>query len=228
MSRSPFPLLAAALGLAATPVVASAGLAVSPVIVDVQPGAPPRADVEVMNDGAETLYVAVEPARIDHPGEAGERRVRDPDPQALGLLATPIRLVLAPGERKFVRLALLSVAGDADRIFRVTVKPVVGPVNGEATGIKILVGYDLLVIQRPARPLAPILATRDAAMLTLKNNGNTNAELFQGHACDTSRHCTPLPGHRLYAGTSWSVPLAAGLSADYQVKVADKLTAQHF
>ncbi|HVM98895.1 MAG TPA: hypothetical protein VMT68_01685 [Caulobacteraceae bacterium] len=226
MSRSPAIWFAAA-ALALAP-AAHAGLAVSPVIVDVPPSAAPRADIEAMNDGADTLYVVIEPARIDHPGDVGERRVQDPDPQALGLLATPNRLVLAPGERKFVRLALLAPAGDTDRIFRVTVRPVVGQVNAGTTGLKILIGYDLLVIQRPARPVATIVATRDGATLTLRNTGDTNAELFQGQACDAARRCAPLAGHRLYAATSWSIALAPGSTAEYQVKVGDKVTAERF
>ena len=221
-----FGLAAAILLAAPTPVLA--GLTVSPVIVDVQPSQAPRADVEAINDSTDTVYVVVEPARIDHPGEPGERRVQDPDPQALGLLATPNRLVLAPGERKFVRLALLSPPGDTDRIFRVTVKPVVGQVAAPTTGLKILVGYDLLVIQRPARPQAQVVARHDGGTLTLTNNGNTNAELFQGQACDAARHCAPLAGSRLYAGTTWSVALPAGSSAEYQVKVGDKVTDQRF
>ncbi len=217
-----------ALLLVATSTLARAGLSVAPVIVDVQPNQPPRTDIELFNDGTETLYVVVEPSRIDDPGDAGEKRIRLADPQALGLLATPNRLVLEPGQRKFVRIALLLPPGDADRIYRVTVKPVTGEVKSGETGLKILIGYDLLVIQRPAKPEASIVASRAGDTLTLKNTGNTNVELFQGQQCDPQRHCTPLPGHRLYAGVSWSVPIKPGLPIDYAVKVGTKITAQHF
>lgn len=228
MIRSAAAGLALIFGVTAWAPSARAGLEVAPLIVDAGPGAPPRADVQVMNDGDETLYVVIEPARIDHPGDASERRVQDPDPQALGLLATPNRLVLAPGERKFVRLALLSPPGDVDRVFRVTVKPVVGQASGQTTGLKILIGYELLVIQRPASPAARIVGSRAGATLLLRNDGNTNAELFQGQACDAGRHCTPLGSHRMYAGTTWSVPLPPGSTAEYQVKVGEKVTTQRF
>jgi P pilus assembly chaperone PapD len=222
------PCLLAALALAAAPNAARAGLSVAPVIVDVPPNQPPRGDVELLNDGTETLYVVVEPAKIEHPGGPDETRVRLADPQALGLLATPNRLVLEPGQRKFVRLAFLQPPGDADRIYRVTVKPVIGDVKATETGLKILIGYDLLVIQRPAKPEASLVAARDGGVLTLKNAGDTNAELFQGQQCDAQRHCTALPGHRLYAGTSWSVAIQPGLPVDYSVKVGAKITAQRF
>jgi P pilus assembly chaperone PapD len=217
-----------ALALLAAPAVAWAGLSVAPVIVDAPPNEPPRADVELYNDGTETLYVVVEPSRIENPGDASETRVSLADPQALGLLATPNRLVLEAGQRKFVRIALLQPPGDTDRIYRVTVKPVTGDVKGGETGLKILIGYDLLVIQRPVKPVASVVATRAGETLTLNNAGNTNAELFQGRQCDAQKHCTALPGHRLYAGTSWSVPIQAGLPVDYSVKVGAKITAQRF
>jgi P pilus assembly chaperone PapD len=224
----PRVLACLACALAAAPTAARAGLSVAPVIVDVQPNQPPRSDIELFNDGTETLYVVVEPSRIEAPGDAGEKRVRLADPQALGLLATPNRLVLEPGQRKFVRIALLLPPGDADRIFRVTVKPVIGEVKSGETGLKILIGYDLLVIQRPGKPNASILASRSADTLTLRNAGNTNAELFQGQQCDPQRRCTSLPGHRLYAGASWSVPIQPGLPVDYAVKVGAKIATQHF
>ena len=218
----------AALALIAAPAVARAGLSVAPVIVDVPPNQPPRSDIELVNDGTETLYVVVEPARIEDPGDAGEKRVRLTDPQALGLLATPNRLVLEPGQRKFVRLALLQPPGDTDRIYRVTVKPVTGDVKASETGLKILIGYDLLVIQRPANPGASVVGSRAGDTLTLKNAGNTNAELFQGQQCDAQKHCTALPGHRLYAGASWNVPIQPVGPIDYSVKVGAKITVQHF
>lgn len=227
-SLRPWPCLLAVLALAVAPSLARAGLSVAPVIVDVPPNQPPRGDIELFNDGTETLYVVVEPSRIENPGDASETRVRLTDPQALGLLATPNRLVLEAGQRKFVRIALLQPPGDTDRIYRVTVKPVTGDVKASETGLKILIGYDLLVIQRPAKPEASIVASRSGDSLTLKNDGNTNAELFQGQQCDPQKHCTALPGHRLYAGTSWNVPIQGGLAVDYSVKVGAKITAQHF
>jgi P pilus assembly chaperone PapD len=220
--------LAFALAFAAAPLVARAGLSVAPVIVDFQPSDPPRADIELFNDGAETLYVVVDPAKIEDPGDTDEKRVQDPDPQALGLLATPNRLVLEPGQRKFVRLAMLSPPGATDRIYRVTVKPVVGAVRAGETGLKILIGYDLLVIQRPGKPDAVIVASRSGATLMLRNAGNTNAELFQGQQCDAQHHCASLPGHRIYAGTSWSVPIQPDLPVDYAVKVGARIATQRF
>jgi Mat/Ecp fimbriae periplasmic chaperone len=208
---------------------ANAGLALSPAIVDFSPDQPMRSDIELVNNGDERLFVVVEPSEIKAPGTDAEKRVQNPDPQALGLLATPSRLILEPGQRKYVRIALLADAGDQDRIFRVTIKPVVGAVDAPTTGLKILVGYDVLVIQRPRQPKATVTATRSGETLTLKNEGNTNAELFNGRQCDVSEiHCTQVPGNRLYAGATWNVQIKPDLPIDYAVKVGGDVTLQHY
>jgi P pilus assembly chaperone PapD len=205
------------------------GLSLTPAIVDLPPDQPPRSDLELLNDGAERLYVVVEPSQIVDPGTPSERRVQDVDPQKLGLLATPSRLVLEPGERKYVRVAMLVDPGAQDRIYRVTVKPVTGDVSAPATGLKILVGYDVLVIQRPAVPKALIAAKRVGMVLTMRNDGNTNAELFGGKQCDASGgNCTPVAGGRLYAGTSRDVTLRNDGPVEYSVKVGGTVSVEHY
>jgi len=54
--------------------------------------------------------VSVAPTEIVNPGRPDERRVAHPDPRQLGLLVSPNRLVLGPGEREIVRLSLLEAA----------------------------------------------------------------------------------------------------------------------
>src|SRR5260370_2553304 len=125
-SRSAFAalILAAALWSIADYSARAGGLSLTPAMVDFTADQPPRTDLELLNDGAERLYIVVEPAQILDPGTPAERRVQVVDPQKLGLLATPNRLILEPGERKYVRVAMLADPGDRDRIYRVTVKPV--------------------------------------------------------------------------------------------------------
>lgn len=206
-----------------------ARLGVSPVIVDFQPQEPQNSDIELFNDGTERVYVVVEPSEIKNAGTPAEQRIQVPDPQALGLLAAPNRLVLEPGQRKFLRIVMLNEPADSDRIYRVTVKPVVGEIEAPVTGVKILVGYDLLVIQRPKLPKTVIRGTRSATVLTMTNEGNTNAELFNGRACDAARlHCKDLPGQRLYAGASWALPIAANDMVEYSVKTGATVTIQDF
>ena len=208
---------------------ACAGLTLSPLVIDLPPDQTPGRDIELLNDSGERIYVVVDPSEIVQPGTSAEQRVQSPDPQELGLLATPNRLILEPGQRKFVRLVMLKAAGDMDRVFRVTIKPVIGGVDAPTTGVKILVGYDLLVIQRPKLPRAHFTATRTGTALVLENDGNTSAELFAGNQCNDGRvHCTQLPGHRLYAGASWTVTVEGGAKVNYRVKIGGVVSEQHF
>lgn len=208
---------------------AQARLGVSPVILDFQPDQPRSNDIELFNDGTDRVYVVVEPSEIKGAGTPAEQRIQMPDPKELGLLAAPNQLILEPGQRRFLRIVMLNDPADVDRIYRVTVKPVVGEIESSTTGVKILVGYDVLVIQRPLRPKSAIVGSRSATTLTLTNGGNSNAELFSGRECDAGkRHCNDLPGHRLYAGASWTVPIIANDSVEYSIKTGATVSTQNF
>ena len=220
-----FALMAAALPLRP----AAAGIVLSEVIVDLDASVPPRDDIEILNDGTERLYVVAEPAAIKAPGTPEEARLEVRDPGELGLLVSPNRLVLEPGQRKLVRIAALKPAINRDLIYRVTFKPVVGAIEADASGLKVLVGYDVLVIVRPPHPTASITATRSNGMIVLKNAGNTNAEMFSGRQCDASgRSCVELPSRRLYAGAVWQVPLTRDTPVEYLVKVGQNTSIVHY
>jgi P pilus assembly chaperone PapD len=218
---------AVALFVAAAP--ARADIFLSDLIVDLQSGKQLRDDVEVWNSGAERAYVAIEPREIVRPGTADETVRTDPDPEKLGLLVTPTRMVLEPGQRKIIRLASLVGAPQTERVYRVTVRPVVGDIESSSSGLKILVGYDVLVLVRPATPTTGISATRSDGKLTFTNDGNVSVELVDGRQCDSSRaHCTDLPGKRLYAGASWSEPIGSDLPVEYTVKSPGQVSRRVF
>lgn len=215
-----------ALGLAAP---ATADMVLDKVILDFTPGAPPRDDIEVWNSGTERLYVMVEPHEVIAPGLPEEHRVSDPDPAKLGVLVTPQRLVLEPGERHLIRIAAIVPRGPRDRIYRVTIKPVVGEVSAAQTAIKLMVGYDALVIYRPEAPQGSVTATRAGGTITFANDGNSNVELYQGRQCDAAgKDCRELPARRLYAGQHWQQPLTRGTPIEYRVATGRASTVQHF
>lgn len=213
-------LARAAVALLFAPVPAAqahAELVLSELIVDLQPGKSVRDDVEVWNKSAERSYVAIEPREIVDPGQPTESARREPDPEKLGLLVSPERMILEPGQRKLVRIA--SLAGDADRehVYRVTVKPVVGGIQSEATGLKIVVGYDVLVLVRPARAQAQVSASRNGRELKFNNSGNVSVEIIDGRQCSGGQ-CSELAGKRLYPGATWTVRLPADAPAEYHLK----------
>jgi len=213
--------LAAALLLAApaafSPVRAQ--IALSEVIVDFQPGKDARQDIEIWNKSPDRAYVAVEPSEIINPGTSAEARRQDPDPEKLGLLVSPARMILEGGERKLLRIAEIAPPTDRERVYRVTVKPVVGPVTSSHSGLKVLVGYDVLVLARPAHPQPNVSFSRSGDMATFRNDGNVSVELTDGRQCDASgKICSDLPGKRLYAGAQWSEQLQPGRHAEYTLE----------
>jgi P pilus assembly chaperone PapD len=199
------------------------------VVIDFVPDEPSRDDIEITNTGDEILYVSVEPSEIIDPGTASERRVTDPDPRALGLLVSPNQLALGPGERKIVRFSLLDRPVGRDRIYRVAIKPVVGELTATRSALKVLVGYDVLVMARPANVRRVITASREGDALLVRNLGNTNALLFDGRQCDASEtDCVELPSKRVYAGNEWQVDLPRDGPVRYLVEAGNGATEETF
>jgi P pilus assembly chaperone PapD len=210
-------LLAIAAAIPLAP--ASAQLVVSNLVVDLLAGKDSKQDVEVWNNSADRAYVAIEPAEVMNPGTGAEARRTDPDPEKLGLLVSPSRMILDPGQRKLIRIAEITPPADREHVYRVTVKPVAGQIATEQSGLKVLIGYDVLVLSRPAQPQASIIATRSGDTMTFRNDGNVSVELEDGLQCDASgKSCADLQGKRLYAGARWSVRVRPGYRPEYTLR----------
>ena len=218
--------LAAALGLTTA---ARADMVLSQVIVDLLPGKPPREDVEVWNNGEERMYVLAEPFEIRGAGTPAEERVAVSDPEASGLLVSPLRLVLEPGERRMIRVAALGARPASDRVFRVSIKPVAGAVTAEASALKVFVGYDTLVLVRPATIAGELAGERNGRTLTLRNTGNAAQELFGGRQCDAAGNdCRELPAKRLYPGATWEQPLPFDTPVSYKAAIGPTVRDREF
>jgi P pilus assembly chaperone PapD len=208
---------------------AHAEMVLSQVIVDLQPDKMGHDDIEVWNNGPERIYVIAEPFEIQSPGQPTERRLSNPDPAILGLLVTPQRLVLEPDERRVVRIAAIAPRGPADRIYRVTIKPVSGAVSSNASALKVLLGYDVLVLYRPDRIIGEMTATREGRKIKFHNASNTAQELFDGKQCDSSgKNCQALPATRLYPGGSWDQYLNYDTPVEYRVSNGNGGTLKRF
>jgi P pilus assembly chaperone PapD len=198
---------------------AEAELLVSQLIVDFNPGGPRTADIEILNNGEERSYVLVEPSELINAGTASEKRVTTPDPAGLGLLASPARFILEPRQRRTLRIAAIGAPSARERVYRVTVKPVSGEVEGSESGLKLLVGYDLLVLVRPPAAHHSIRSERQGSELILTNEGNASVELAEGRQCDPDGgNCQVLPARRLYAGASWKQSLPRPAGGEYRVR----------
>lgn len=220
-------LFALAALLFLVPADARADLTLSQLVVDLRPGDQSE-DIEIFNDSPERAYLAIEAAEILEPGTTTERRIAATDPVASGILVTPARSVLEAGQRKRVRIASLRVS-EKERAFRILVRPVSGDVEGGKIGLKLLIGYDVLVLVRPIIPKVELKASRDSTGLRAENKGNVSVELFGGQICVKDGQCSSLPGKRLYPGSVWSQQLNRSGIVTYRVSSPEglrKLTFQ--
>lgn len=209
--------------LALIPVSSASGeLVVSQLIVELKPAKSRAADIEIHNDSDERAYVSIEPREIVDPGLEQERPMLSPDPEKLGLLVSPRRLVIEPDQRRRLRVAAIGLVPSRERVYRVTVKPVAGNVTGAESGLKLLVGYDLLVLVRPFSPNPDIDIRREGQSLTIVNRGNASIELADGKQCDSEgKDCRQLPNKRLYAGATWRQDLPRTTGGEYRMRSGD-------
>jgi P pilus assembly chaperone PapD len=219
---------ALAIGLWVLAAPAWADLLLSELVVDL-PAGDARADIELWNNGAERIYVAAIPREIIAPGKSTESARSDSDPEKLGVLVSPSRLILEPGQHRLLRIAYIAPERDRERVYRVTVKPEVGELNSSSSGLKLLVGYDVLVLVRPLQVRPHLKGLRDGDRLMLQNDGNVSVEIISGTACNPSGHaCRDLPGGRIYAGTQKSVSVGSGSKVTYKLRWGSKVGAQEF
>lgn len=175
------------------PTAASAQLAIDRLWVDMDDGRASRADLVVRNESPDVYYITVTASEILAPGTPTEERKVLTDPEALGLLVTPNRLVLRPDEMRAIRVVSLNADLATDRIYRVNVTPQIGELSladeaGQDRGIalKLLAAFDVLVTVRPKASESSLRARRMGSTLRLVNEGNTNLLLLQGSVCPAS------------------------------------------
>lgn len=200
---------------------ASAQLAINQLWVDLESGTAARADLVIRNESEDRYYISVQASEIMSPGTEQEARVEIADPEQLGLLVTPSRLIMEPGATRSIRVVSLNQDTDRDRVYRVLIRPEVGailapeaPAGETGVAIKLLASYDVLVIARPPQGEARVEMTRSASEAVLRNTGNSNTLLLDGRICPAGvsaqsqdDRCRALPAYRLYAGGQVVVPL---------------------
>ena len=185
----------------------------SEMILDFADKAPRARDIEIISKAKDTQYIATETYLVENPGLADEKRTLKTDPTKSGLMITPNKLALAGEARKLMRFLLLAQQAEKDIIYRVTVKPVIQGIGEtkQKLALKVLVGYEVLVIVRPKDAKVDLVAERKGNSLTLINQGNTNAYLQSGEQCNaTGGDCQKLSTSRIYAGQRWTTTLPYG------------------
>lgn len=215
----PWCLLFAA--LSTPPLSLQAQISVSRSIVEFSPDKKVQ-DIEVFNSGEHKIFLDMNAVEIVEPESDNPTRVAMDDPRTAPLLITPKQLLVPSGERRRFRVLLRENATDKDRIYRLAVKPYAGSVEVESnndqekvSAIKVLVGYDLLLLSRPQDPVADVRVSREDDSIVFSNKGNTNVLLRRIEQCDAQgEQCVELPANRLYAGESYTLSLPFKGDAD--------------
>ena len=206
-------------------VSAFASMELNNVIFHFEPGEPSREDVEIFNPSNAPLYVQIEPKEVLEAGSVEEERRLIQDPREAGLLVTPNKLVIPPGATKVVRMVKLG-AYDKERVYRIGAKPIVDGIESETSGLKILVGYEILAIAYPSEADPNLNVRRNGKKLIFENAGNANVLLREGYQCANpnmdKEECTALPGKRLYPGNIWELDLPEDLPVRYYQSVGTR------
>ena len=179
-------------------------------------------DVEIQNSADYKIFLNMSVAHILDPADISPTRVELTDPRTSPVLVSPKQLLIPPGQRKRLRVILRQPPTDIDSIYRLTIKPFIGDVEisnddsgGKASALKVLLGYDLLLVARPENAQAELDVERTEQYLRFANKGNTNILIRRMIQCDRSgEDCVNLQPNRLYAGETYEVELPKQGSAE--------------
>jgi P pilus assembly chaperone PapD len=209
--------------LALVPPLAHAEFSITSAIVEFTQDGPRQQDIELVSRSDGNDYIVSEVYEVMNPGEANEERRLVKDPTTSMLLVTPDRTVLAGNGRRILRFVLLRDLDDKEHVYRVAIKPVIkGVDNDHKVGLKILVGYEALVIMRPAVPMPAFSARRDGKMVEVANTGNTGILFQNGQQCvpgenEDKKMCKLPPAVRIYAGQRAKIELPRAAPVTYSI-----------
>ena len=130
---------------------AYASFIISSAILEFTSDSPKQLDIELVSRSEESDYIVAEMTEVLHPGTADEIRHEVTDVNDSALLVTPDKNILTGGGRKILRFVLLKAPDAQEHIYRIALKPMIRDVaNSSKLGLKVLIGYEVLVIIRPA------------------------------------------------------------------------------
>lgn len=185
-----------------------------------------RQDLEITNPDQEPLYVKIELLEVLHPNTEQEQQNLISDSLAAKFLVTPEKLVIPAGGKKLIRFVNLQSPSDKEKVFRVNLIPVAADGNTKkTTGVKVLVGYQMLVFIQPKKLVPKLDGVISNGQLHLSNNGNTNLMLRNGTQCENpkkKKNCNDLPSKRLYPGNKWSIDLKHSTEAQYVMHYGER------
>ena len=195
------------------PISGYADMILNKSIIYFEPGEPNREDLEIHNPTNDPLYVKVTPKIVRNPGTNDQAREVYDNPKEAGLLVSPNKLIVPPNSRKLLRIVNLIPGAKDERVYRVSITPVAGELEASKSGVKILIGYEVLVIVHPANGNYELTHEIANNTLSITNQGTQNVLLRKGKQCPPNNEdeslCEHYQGKRLYPGNKWTVDLAS-------------------
>jgi len=186
-------------------------------------------DVDITNTGDFKIFLNLTVARIKNPHSSKSERIELTDPRTSPVLVSPKQLLVPPGQRKRVRIILRKVPKKYDSVYRLSIKPFTGdvqitddrPPDQKSSALKILLGYDILLLARPKDAVGKLAVKRTSSAIYFKNTGNTNVLLRRMQQCNSGGgECVEMQPNRIYAGEIYKVRLPKkGSAKKYPVDV---------
>jgi len=179
-----------------------------------------RTSVRLTNNGADTLYINLNLHEVLDPATSDTNTKLLSDPTQDGILVHPRQLVLQPGQSRSARVVLSRRVEQQDRVFRLNLEPMVGDAlvaqtDKREAGVKMLLGYKLLVLARPDELQPDVKMQREKHKVVFENNGNTSVLLRKLSVCESENSaCTDLAPNRLYPNEILTVAMPAGMNGN--------------
>ncbi|MGK0473438.1 MAG: hypothetical protein ACJAR0_003934 [Candidatus Azotimanducaceae bacterium] len=198
---------------------ASAGLIVDRAIIIFNDRNDTKNDVVVINDsGVDKLFVNVEAFEVMNPGSPDEELVTIDRSSSPDFIASPTKLIVAPGSKSIVRLLNVAGRSNIERIYRVNFLPISAPLELESDDeadssvrpmVEVVIAYQVLAIVLPIDPTVVPVISRTGMEAVFKNEGTANYLLSSGQQCDPLdlSDCRELANRRIYAGNVWKLTL---------------------
>lgn len=203
----------------------SAQISVTPLFLQFSKNTKPFQDFSVTNRGKKKAYVDIAARILENPGAENEKEVSYKNPKQLGLIVSPQKLIIAPGQSRAIRVSSIIPPGNAERNYRISVVPkknfsIKKPVAKGKMGaqVNILIGYELTVRVAPKNPTLDYSITRQGDKLLIKNTGNITFIINKRKYCGGTDPCKEKANIRAYPGVTELVPFPAGMTVWYNIK----------
>lgn len=172
--------------------------------------------VQVINvDVNTTTYFDVKINEVKNLGQMNDEYLEVvTNPEIGGLIATPSKSILREGEKsRAISIINLNTSLDKERAYRVDVTPIISGVDlkqEDIKGVKMLLGYDVLVYVQPDNPTFAHQARIENDRLYISNLGNSHFNVGNIEACDKEDKCTSFDGGSIFSDLESSISIPKG------------------